>query len=491
MATSTSKVQCVTCAKDKGTVQCHGCSQSFCFKHLTDHRQQLNQQFDEIEMTRDLFRQTLTEYSNNLQKHLLIKEIDRWEQDSINLIRKTAEEARQHMHKHTTEHLSKMEKKLNDLTKQLKEGREDDDFVEIDLQQWNQQLTQMNEELMKPTNIKVKQSSTPLIRMINVEIFDKDLSSYNNIDLLFVEMTNISANTKWMQNGVTVAGGHGKGNGLNQLNNPISMCIDENQTIYVADYNNHRIVEWKKGATIGRIVADGNGQGDRNDQLHRPISVVVDEKTDSLIISDYDNRRIMRWSRQNGTSGQVIISGVRSYGIAMDSEGYLYVSDCEKSEVRRWKVGDKSGEVVAGGNGGGNQFDQLNGPYGVFVDKNHSVYVVDTGNHRVMKWVKGAREGIVVAGGQGQGNSLSQLNCPYGVVVDQLGSVYVADQCNHRIMRWCVDSREGNVIVGGNGGGQGTNQLHWPLSLLFDEENNLYVVDRSNHRIQKFNIDVK
>ena len=55
----------------------------------------------------------------------------------------------------------------------MRESREDDDFVETDLQQWNEQLTQMNEELMKPTNIKVKRSSTPLITMINVEIVDE------------------------------------------------------------------------------------------------------------------------------------------------------------------------------------------------------------------------------------------------------------------------------------------------------------------------------
>ncbi|CAF1649533.1 unnamed protein product, partial [Adineta ricciae] len=370
-------------------------------------------------------------------------------------------------------------KKLNDLTKQLREGREDDDFVEIDLQQWNQQLTQINEELMKPTNIKVKQSSTPLITMINVEIVDE-------------EMSNISANTKWIQNGVTVAGGHGNGNRLNQLNNPINMFIDGNQTIYVADTYNHRVVEWKKCATTGQIVAGGNGEGNQNDQLLVPTSVVVDEKTDSLIISNYDNRRIMQWSRQNGTSGQPIISNVRSYGIAMDSEGYLYVSDWDKSEVRRWKIGDKSaGEVVAGGNGIGNRLDQLSSPCGVFVDKNQSVYVADYGNHRVMKWMRNAREAIVVAGGQGQGSSLSQLSGPYGIVVDQLGSVYVADQYNHRIMRWCVGSQEGNVIVGGNGQGQGTNQLTCPMSVSFDEENNLYVTDFSNNRIQKFNVDVK
>ncbi|CAF1616868.1 unnamed protein product, partial [Adineta ricciae] len=352
----------------------------------------------------------------------------------------------------------------------------------IDLQQWNQQLTQINEELLKPTNIKVKQSSTPLITMINVEIVDEDMSN----------IPNISAKTKWMQNGVTVAGVHGKGNELNQLNSPYGMCIDGNQTIYVADYGNHRVVEWKKGATTGQIVAGGNGEGNQNDQLLVPTSVVVDEKTDSLIISDGNNRRIMQWSRQNGTSGQAIISNVTSYGIAMDGEGYLYVSDLNKNEVRRWKIGDKSaGEVVAGGNGKGNRLDQLNVPCGVFVDKNQSVYVVDNGNHRVVKWARDAREGIVVAGGQGEGSSLSQLHHPYGVVVDQLGSVYVADQYNHRIMRWCVGSREGNVIVGGNGQGQGIDQLWHPLSVSFDEGNNLYVTDLSNNRIQKFDVDVK
>ena len=192
-----------------------------------------------------------------------------------------------------------------------------------------------------------------------------------------------------MQNSVIVAGCHGRGSGLNQLNNPISICIDENQTIYVADSDNDRIMEWKKDAPSGRVVAGGNSA----------TCVLVDEKTDSLIISNSSNGRIMRWPRHNGTSGEVIISHVRPYGMAMDSEGYLYVSDWEKHEVRRWKIGDWSGEVVAGGNGKGNRLDQLDGPRGVFVDKDLSVYVVDNDNHRVMKWTKGAREGIVVAGG--------------------------------------------------------------------------------------------
>ena len=68
--------------------------------------------------------------------------------------------------------------------------------------------------------------------------------------------------------------------------------------------------------------------------------------------------------------------------------------------------------VVAGGNGQGNQLNQLNGPTYIFVDDDLSLYVSDCGNHRVMKWVKDAKEGVVVAGGNGQGNSLTQLSLP-------------------------------------------------------------------------------
>ncbi|CAF4313720.1 unnamed protein product, partial [Rotaria magnacalcarata] len=62
----------------------------------------------------------------------------------------------------------------------------------------------------------------------------------------------------WKQNGLTVAGGNGQGNGINQLSNPCGLYVDDDQTVYVADRDNHRIVEWKSGATSGQVVAGGN-----------------------------------------------------------------------------------------------------------------------------------------------------------------------------------------------------------------------------------------
>ncbi|CAF4349848.1 unnamed protein product, partial [Rotaria sp. Silwood2] len=299
----------------------------------------------------------------------------------------------------------------------------------------------------------------------------------------------IHPNARWQQNGLTVAGGNGKGNGINQLSNPWGLYVDDDQTIYVTDQSNHRIVEWKWGATSGQVVAGGNGQGSGAHQLSYPLDVIIDKERDSLIISDYSNKRVVRWPRRNGTSGETIISNIDCVGLTMDENGSLYVTDDRKHEVRRYRRGESQGIVVAGGNGSGNRFDQLSYLRYVFVDRDHSVYVPEYGNHRVMKWVEGAKQGIVVAGGQEQENGLTQLYSPQGVVVDQLGTVYVADLGNDRIMRWPKGATQGSVIVGGNGTGEQSNQLNGPVGLSFDRHGNLYVVDNGNHRVQKFNME--
>ncbi|CAF4174290.1 unnamed protein product, partial [Rotaria sordida] len=210
--------------------------------------------------------------------------------------------------------------------------------------------------------------------------------------------TDIHPNTKWIQNGLTVAGGNGQGSGINQLYSPCGLYVADDQTIYVADRDNHRIVEWKSGATTGQVVAGGNGQGNGAHQLNGPLDVIIDKERDSIIISDLENKRVVRWPRRNGTSGETIVSNISCVGLTMDENRSLYVVDQGKDEVRRYRIGDTEGTVVAGGNGQGNRPDQLFGPWYVFVDRDHSVYMSEYGNHRVMKWEEGAKQGIVVAG---------------------------------------------------------------------------------------------
>ncbi|CAF5154299.1 unnamed protein product, partial [Rotaria magnacalcarata] len=233
------------------------------------------------------------------------------------------------------------------------------------------------------------------------------------------------------------------------------------------------------------------GEGNGLNQLNGPRNVVIDKETDSLIICDARNRRVVRWSRRSGTTqGEILIRDIRCYGLAMDELRNLYVSAIGKHEVRRYQLGEKNGTLVAGGNGKGDGLNQLSGPTYLFVDRDHSVYVSDNNNHRVMKWVEGATEGIVVAGGQRAGDALTQLENPNGLFVDMLGTLYVADSWNHRVLRWTQgDKKQGTVIEGGNGQGAGANQFICPVGLSFDRHGNLYVVDWGNERIQRFSIE--
>ncbi|CAF4515884.1 unnamed protein product, partial [Rotaria magnacalcarata] len=98
-------------------------------------------------------------------------------------------------------------------------------------------------------------------------------------------------------NGVTVAGGHGEGGATNQLNLPLGLFVDDDQTVVIADYGNCRIVQWKNGDTTnGQVVAGSTTGGNGLNQLNGPADVLIDKETNSLIICDAGNRRVVRWS---------------------------------------------------------------------------------------------------------------------------------------------------------------------------------------------------
>ncbi|CAF4714863.1 unnamed protein product, partial [Rotaria socialis] len=117
-------------------------------------------------------------------------------------------------------------------------------------------------------------------------------------------------------------------------------------------------------------VAGGKGAGDGLHQLDRPTDVLIDKETDSLITCDPGNRRVVRSPRRSGTTqGEILIDNIACWGLAMDEQRYLYVSDYVKNEVRRYRFGDNRGTLVAGGNGEGNGLNQFNLPTFIFVDR--------------------------------------------------------------------------------------------------------------------------
>ncbi|CAF1950131.1 unnamed protein product [Rotaria magnacalcarata] len=450
------KTVCTICNEERITYFCKGCSKEYCFSDLTKHRVILREQFDILAHDFNRFREKLINEKEDSKQRVLIQEVDRWEEVSIEKIKKTAQECRRILLEHTDTNIMKTEKKLNRLMNDLEPLRQKDDLYETDLENLEKKLQSMKQELDAPQNISIQQDSGSFIKNISVS-------------------SNTQVTVRWASNGVTIAGGHGSGHALNQLYLPLGLHINDDDTIFIADFANDRIVKWKAGDNIGEVIIGSHGRGKQMNQLDRPFDVIFDNETDSLIISDGDNRRVMRWLLRNDTMyGEIILDNIDCYGLAIDDPRYIYVSDIEKNEVRRYRMGDINSKVVAGGNGQGLRLNQLNRPTYIFVDRDHSVYVSDRDNHRVCR---------------GYGNDLGQLSYPRGVIVDSLGTVYVADEENHRVMRWYKGAIQGDVLFGGNGKGQEANQLHWPHGLSFDRHQYFYVVDYGNDRVQRYSIE--
>jgi DNA-binding beta-propeller fold protein YncE len=90
-----------------------------------------------------------------------------------------------------------------------------------------------------------------------------------------------------------VAGGNGKENHSDQLHFPTNIFVDQNQSVYVFDWQNHRISKWIKDAKEGIVVAGGQGEGKSFAQLSSPRGIVVDQ-SNTVYIADTANNRIVR-----------------------------------------------------------------------------------------------------------------------------------------------------------------------------------------------------
>ena len=97
----------------------------------------------------------------------------------------------------------------------------------------------------------------------------------------------------------------GKGNDLNQLNNPMGILFN-GDSLLIADTGNDRIMKWRFGATEGELVVGGNGRGSALNQLNQPFGMAVDG--DSIFVSDTFNNRIMRW-RFGAKNGELVAGG--------------------------------------------------------------------------------------------------------------------------------------------------------------------------------------
>ena len=163
-------------------------------------------------------------------------------------------------------------------------------------------------------------------------------------------------------------------------------------------------------------------------------------------------------------------------GIAICRDSDVIVCDDHKITVYTMR-GEKKRQFGSYGKGKG----QFSNPYGVALDRDGCIYVSDTGNQRIQKFTF---DGQSLSGKKLIGQNL--FDRPRGLKVNN-NKVYVCDSDNNKIL---VFDRELNYITRiGGGEGSGPGQFKWQNDIAWDSSSMLYVADMGNDRIQVFDED--
>ncbi len=107
--------------------------------------------------------------------------------------------------------------------------------------------------------------------------------------------------------GTTVAGATSNaGSSRATLNSPSAIFVTPNQTMFIMDTSNYRVLRWQLGDPLGYIVAGGNGYGSAFTQIGTCYALFVDSQY-NIYISENDNHRVTKWSQTNTTAGILVI----------------------------------------------------------------------------------------------------------------------------------------------------------------------------------------
>jgi sugar lactone lactonase YvrE len=199
------------------------------------------------------------------------------------------------------------------------------------------------------------------------------------------------------------AGQIGSSNGAGgaaRFDDPEGVAVDSAGNVYVADASNDEIRKVTPSGVVTTLAgsagqsgsSDGTGSAAR---FYHPTGVAVDS-AGNVYVADYYNQEIREVTPSGvvttlaGSAGQVGSSdGIGSaatfdypWGVAVDSEGNVYVADAANNEIRKitpsgavTTLAGSAGQTGSSdGTGSAARFDQ---PTGVAVDSAGNVYVAD------------------------------------------------------------------------------------------------------------------
>ena len=140
MASVRNKKRCVKCedAENRnGMFTCDGCANAFCGAHVKDHREELNNELEGVVQEHDSIQQQLADSS---MQQSLVEKIDQWERRSISKIRAIAEASRRDLQESISKSKQRVSLSCQKIAENLRAARKTENFSEIDLKEWEDQL---------------------------------------------------------------------------------------------------------------------------------------------------------------------------------------------------------------------------------------------------------------------------------------------------------------------------------------------------------------
>lgn len=172
------------------------------------------------------------------------------------------------------------------------------------------------------------------------------------------------------------------------------------------------------------------------------------------------------------------------FGVAVDKQGVLYVSDGEEGKIRRVFDNERF-EVVT---------DKLNTPSGLAFDKEGFLIVADAGSHTIKRVNAANGETTTLAGvenksGFADGDAGQSLfNAPVGVTIAEDGKIYVADTYNDKIR--LIENGKVTTLAGSGRGFADSEQgggakFDTPCGVAVLKDGSLIIADTGNRRLRR------
>lgn len=159
------------------------------------------------------------------------------------------------------------------------------------------------------------------------------------------------------------------------------IALDNQRLLYVTEHENHRVTRWtlEENITRGQLVAGGNGKGARLDQLNEPSGVFVDQNQ-TVYIADFSNDRVMKWI--NGAKEGILIGKIRwPKTVHLDQVGNIYSIDGYYNRIVRWMAGNNNSTIIIG-----EQQYTLSQPMDLAFDQYGNIFVSNYGSGRIDKF---------------------------------------------------------------------------------------------------------